>query len=249
MPRRFRIPIRRKAIGFWTCSCWIWVGLGFAAGCRPETPQAPDAGQGSPGAEYRVFESIPAAPDPSHRFIIYLHGAIVERLGPQAVHPRFGPYQYREILQTLTEQGFDVVSSIRSAEIPPETEAERIFAQIRTLMERGVPARRITVVGFSKGGSIAVLASARSREPDVNWVIQAGCGPWITRMPRLVPSGRVLSMIDRSDDVAGSCTELMERMPPGSDHREITLDLGAGHGTFYSPRAEWIEPIRAWSNP
>ncbi len=36
-------------------------------------------------------------------------------------------------------------------------------------------------------------------------------------LPESVPHGRVLSLVDSADDVAGSCATLLSRMPEGAE--------------------------------
>ncbi|RLC22203.1 MAG: hypothetical protein DRH56_08905, partial [Deltaproteobacteria bacterium] len=111
----------------------------------------------------------------------------------------------------------------------------------------GVPDKHVTVVGFSKGGVIALLASRVVGRDQVNWIIQAGCGPWIERLPDFIPRGHILSQLDQADDVAQSCSSLFSRMPEGSIVREDTLELGSGHGAFYSINPEWFEGAVEWA--
>ncbi len=73
----------------------------------------------------------------------------------------------------------------------------------------------------------------------------AGCGgPTPDFAPRL--RGRILSIYDRTDDAAGSCRGVFARSP-GLATREIVLEVGKGHGTFYTPRTEWLVPVTAWA--
>jgi hypothetical protein len=40
---------------------------------------------------------------------------------------------------------------------------------------------------------------------------------------------------------------LLDRAPAGSVTREIGLELGGGHGAFFTPREGWIEPTVEWA--
>ena len=47
--------------------------------------------------------------------------------------------------------------------------------------------------------------------------------------------GRFLSLVDKEDDVAGSCTDTFRRF--GEDNvTEQIFDTGDGHGLFYQPK-------------
>lgn len=194
-----------------------------------------------------VLLEIPEILDPEAEFLIYLHGAIIEEQGMKATHPQFGTYDYAEILQAFADRGFTVIAEARPAGTRPEIYADHVIGQVRQLLDGGIPADHVTVVGFSKGGVIALLASRIIGREDVTWIVQAGCGPWTERLPDFVPAGRVLSQIDGADDVAQSCETLFDRMPEGAVFDENTLDLGTGHGAFYKVSPSWFEPAVEWA--
>lgn len=58
--------------------------------------------------------------------------------------------------------------------------------------------------------------------------------------------GRMLSLYDASDTLAGSCQPAFKQAP-GVAGRELVLRLGKGHGAFYAPQKEWLEPVLEWS--
>ena len=123
---------------------------------------------------------------------------------------------------------------------------ELVASQIKELIGVGATAADITVVGFSKGGAIALEVSTLLERPDVRYVILAGCGDWLSSAPDLRLTGRVLSIIEKSDTVAGSCRPLLERTPHPETFKEIEIETGRGHGAFFLPRAVWLEPTLAW---
>ena len=194
-----------------------------------------------------ILPAVPTDPDVNASYIIYLHGAIVETGGMRPTDPRFGEYQYAKILQTFADRGFTVISEARAAGTRPDVFAQRVASQVRQLLDAGVPEDHITVVGFSKGGVIATIASREVHNPGVSWVLQASCGPWLDKMPELVPHGRILSLYDRSDDLAGSCRSLFDRMPDDAITREQVLDLDTAHGAVYRPDPSWVEATIAWA--
>ena len=105
----------------------------------------------------------------------------------------------------------------------------------------------VTMVGFSKGGGIAVTASSILAVDEVNFVFMGTCGPWLNKRPEIVPHGRMLSLHESSDDMVGSCEDLFARAGEGCVHREIVINIGGGHGAFYRPRSEWLEPLVEWA--
>ena len=216
------------------------------AACGPARPPAPT--QAAPaGPAGAILRGLPQPIDPGARYLIYLHNQFWETAAPGEAHPQFGPYDYEGILAAFAGRGLTVIAERRPPDADPPVSADRVARQVRDLIAAGVPAQAITVVGFSKGGAIAILASSALADDGVNVVVLAGCGRWLALRPDLVPHGRMLSIVEASDDVAGSCRPLFERAPPGSRTEEIELDLGGGHGAFFVPRPQWVEPTVAWA--
>ena len=199
------------------------------------------------GASSNIVSDVPAVIDPDARYLIYLHGAIIETEGIRPTHPRFGVYEYQKILATFAAKGFVVISEARPAGTDGMVYASTVVEQVRKLLASGVPPDHVTVVGFSKGGGIAIAASAMLAEDDVNFVFMAACNPWLDDHPEIVARGRLLSLREASDELMGSCQGLFERSPSPNDQREIVLHLGGGHGAFYRPRAEWVDPVVEWA--
>ncbi len=183
----------------------------------------------------------------SARHVIFLHGRIVEEKGRRPTDSLFGIYEYDAILDSLRARSLTVVSEQRGAGMSIDSSATRLIAQIDSLQRAGVPPEAITVAGFSRGGAIAILASARMNNPAISWVFMGACGDWVFNRPEVQVSGHVLSLYEKSDSLGVSCAPLFGRKAAGAETEEVSLDLGLGHGTFYQPRAEWIMPIVAWA--
>jgi dienelactone hydrolase len=196
-----------------------------------------------------VPAEFPASPDPAARYLIYLHGRIVELQGRKAVSPEFGRYEYDGILAAFAARGFRVIAEVRPASTS-NAFAEKVAGQVRKLLGAGVPASHITVVGFSRGGGLAVAASARVAERGVGYVLLAGCSQepdWVALWAPAV-HGRMLSLYDRSDHFRPSCAPLFAKAKGLSETREIELGTGLDHGLFYTPRPEWLDPLVEWAN-
>ena len=192
-----------------------------------------------------VLSTLPKPIDPKGDYLLYLHGRILEEEGPRPTSPRFGVYEYREILDTFAGRGFTVVSEVRPKGTDVAAYAKKVAGQVRALRAAGVPPERIAVVGFSKGGGITLAAAAELRDqPKVHFVSLAGCaGGRKLDLPQ-----PILSLRDSVDDLSASCGESFSADPPPGphEHREITLHVGKGHGTFYRPDSAWVEPVVAW---
>ncbi len=207
-------------------------------------PAPPATEQQEPG---RIMSEPPTGGNPDDRFVFYLHGKIVEDQGIRPEHPRFGIYEYQQILDQLSQPGLIVISEVRAARTNGPEYARRVVDQVKGLIDRGVPPGQITVIGFSKGGAIAIHVCSMLDNDEVNFVLLSACGGWIERRPQLVPHGRVLALYEASDGISGSCRMLFERRSDPWVHHEIELHLGGGHGAFYRPAAEWLEPVIKWA--
>src|SRR5690606_38624298 len=90
----------------------------------------------------------------------------------------------------------------------------RVVHQVDSLKRAGVPPQSITVIGFSRGGAIAILASSRLQDPALSFVFMGACGSWAFDRPELRVTGRLLSLFETSDSLGVSCTPLFERRGP-----------------------------------
>src|SRR5687767_1995638 len=107
----------------------------------------------TPASQHKDSQEL-AAPFLLRPIVYYLHGKIVEDLGPRGVSPRFGAYDYSGIVDAFRKAGVDVISEVRPKDTDPSAYADRLVADIRGKVEAGVPPSQITVVGASKGSAI-----------------------------------------------------------------------------------------------
>ena len=170
--------------------------------------------------------------------IFYLHGRIIEEEGPQPVHERFGLYDYPAIVEALGADGATVISEIRDSGTKAHEHAQLIVEQVEDLIAGGNAPDDITVVGFSKGGSIAIYASWLLDNANVNFVFIAACADWLSSIPELKVSGNIFSIYEKSDTLAGSCASLASRNKNLSSFAELALSTGKEHGAFYLPGEE-----------
>lgn len=188
----------------------------------------------------------PAQGQDAPRYMIYLHARIVEDAGRHPTDSTFGVYAYDAILDSLRHRGFVVLSEQRPPKANSDTFATHVVHQVDSLLGLGVSAQAITVIGFSKGGWIAILASSRLQNPAISFVFMGACGPWAFQ-PDLHVAGRLLSLYETSDSLGVSCAPMFAHRSPGSSIREIPLSLDLGHGTFFQPRSAWLAPATAWA--
>ena len=206
----------------------------------------------TPTSTFAIY-AFPTEINPSARYLIYLHGKIIEDQGIPAISPDFGEYKYADILGALQTHGFLVISEQRPKDTDPELYARRLVSQIEDLINAGVPPSSITVVGASKGAAIAALASNLIHNSDLNFVLLGSCHPdlirdWVAAGTTL--GGNVLSIYDFADEeFSGSCQDLFSRSDGRGlgRHEEIVLQVGTGHGVLYQPLDEWILPAVRWA--
>ncbi len=193
-----------------------------------------------------VNSSLPENIYPDRHYLFYLHGKIIEDEGVDAVSPQFGPYEFQEILNYLADGGFEVIGEIRTAPTDAIVYADRVVAQVNSLLEQGVSSENIAVVGFSKGAAIAIQASMKLGNPDLNFVLIAICGEEANRGADFALAGRFLSLYERSDPLGSTCRPMIEGSPDVKEFDEIEFATGKQHGTFYSADPSWLDPLMSW---
>ncbi len=203
-----------------------------------------------------VAGSLPvAAADPAPpRHLIYLHGRIVQdQQSARPRHPRFGYYEMEAILAAFRDRGFVVTGGIRPKSASVVDSADRVVAQVRRLLESGVPADHVTVVGASMGAGIALVAAARLQEPRLRLAVLGACLSGSVREMLAQggrgPSGHVLSIREASDALTEPCPSWKNEPGrlPSLAAREIVLHTGLGHGFLYGPLPEWVNPVAEWA--
>jgi hypothetical protein len=193
-----------------------------------------------------ILQGIPERLDPGKRYVIYLHGRIIEEKGPRPTHERWGIYEYQKILDTLAAPGFTVISEQRRPGTDMDRFAGHVTQQVRKLVAGGVPAEHVTVIGFSKGGGIAIRTSALLKNDKVNFVFLAACGDGDFSGTDIDVRGRILSVYEASDEGGRSCAQLFAKSKSTGKHAEVKIATGQGHGAFFRPRKEWTAPAIAW---
>jgi hypothetical protein len=211
-----------------------------AASVAPAAPASTSVAK--PGT---ILDRIPEPPDPNARYLIYLHGRIVEEQGRRPTHPDWGVYEYDKILAALAGGGAVVICEQRPKGTDPDRFAAHVVDQVRTLERAGVPPERITVAGFSKGGGIAIRTSAFLKDSRVNFVFMGACGLGDFDGTDIVVQGRILSIYEANDDIGRSCRNLFGKAAPG-ERSEIEIRVGDRHGTFFRVHREWVDPLLRW---
>lgn len=201
-----------------------------------------------------LFLALPAAGgDTQMNHLIYLHGRIIqEQQDPRPQHPRFGHYELEKILDTFRARGFTVSGEIRPKAASVGGSADAVVARVRELLESGVPPERITVLGGSMGGGIALVVSARLQNPRLRFAVLGVClSDNVRAIAAAGPavSGQVLAIREASDDFTRDCAPWETSDEKSLVAREIVLNTGLEHGFLYQPLADWVDPVLAWARP
>lgn len=116
---------------------------------------------------------------------------------------------------------------------------------VQKLISLGVKPQNISLVGFSRGGEITILASHHLQTPNVNIILLASCASFMKGRELFKVYGKVFSIYETSDMV-GSCHFLINQSSHVSSFHEISISTGKEHGAFYKPIPEWIKPVKKW---
>lgn len=190
---------------------------------------------------------IPSNIVKSAKYFLFLHNYYVEKNGP------YGECKYFNILEAFAEKGFIVVSEIRTGKVVPCTYANKVVKQVNTLLKAGVPPQNITIAGHSKGAVISLCAASELENPNLNFVIMAGCEIAPIKKFKMYPDfnslqGRILSIFAMSDKIANSCKKTFSMASNGFSSTEIKLESEEGHKLFFAPVEIWISPTVDWIN-
>ena len=192
-----------------------------------------------------ILGDIPQQVDTKARYLFYLSGYIVAAGNPRPTSPKFGVYEYEQILDTLKRSGLIVISEARKQDREIDPYARKVTEQVKQLLKAGVPPKQITVVGASQGSWIAMLASTYLENRDVNFVFIAACSANEDFLKMVNLHGNVLSIYERSD-LAQSCQSYRTDATGINEWKEVAVNTGLKHGFLYRPMKEWTEPTMAW---
>lgn len=194
-----------------------------------------------------ISHTIPTRINRNARYLFYLHGRIIELQGIRPTSPKYGVYEYQEILNTFRKRGFYVISEARMRNTITSQYARKVVSQVSILLQKGVRPSNITVVGASKGALIAMQVSSMMQNKDLNFVFIAGCSDLVLSKYDVDFWGNILTIYDEADEVAGSCEKFIQRSTGVNKQKEIKLTVGTGHGVFFRPIREWVEPTVQWA--
>ena len=192
-----------------------------------------------------VYDHFPDAIHANERYVIYSHGFIVEGDDTKPISPQYGQYDFPAIKEAIFNNGgFNLIAYQRPKSLD-DSYVETLKSWVKRLMDGGVKASSITLVGFSRGAYLTALASNDLVDVGVNTALLAICEKGdVSGAPGLALGGNLLSIYEKSDSL-GSCKKLAARSHLTS-FKEIEISTGKKHGAFFQPRAEWVSPLKTW---
>lgn len=204
-----------------------------------------------------ISTDVPAAPDRAGRHVIYVHDNALDRTPDDAERRA----RWVRVTQAIAASGANVIAEVRPAgtiQKPPEDldrYARRVARQVQQLLAAGVPASRVTVVGYSRGAVMTLMSSTHVADPRVGYVAIAGCMNETGAFKAFVPvmmryaekfSGEFLAVNEQSDPDFASCTPYFARSTSRHSLAERTLATGKGHNFAVETDAAWVEPVTSW---
>ena len=191
-----------------------------------------------------IVKEVPPKPDASGKYIFYLHGSVEETEGSTE--------KYTSALNAIASSSAIVISEVRG-DTDPATYAEKVKEQVNMLISKGVSPKNITISGYSKGAVIALASAGTIKNPEVNYVLLAGCSGELNSKYDVDPAkaiGRILSIYDADDDKFGSCYGTITASDKVT-FEEIELTSGKGHKLFRIPKdkfiQQWRDPLVEWA--
>lgn len=222
----------------------LLVSVVFACGSRglAQTRGGVKGGRGV------VLSDVPRKVDKKARYLIYLSGFIVEAGNTRPTSPRFGVYEYAEILEAFRQAGFVVISEARVQSHEIEPYAQKVAGRVKTLLNAGVPPQNITVVGASQGAWIGMLVSTYLENRGLNFVVIGACGADEGFLKLVNLHGDMLFIVERTDrSPASMCQRFRDDATGLGESQVVETNTGQAHGFLYRPLKEWVEPAVAWA--
>ncbi|WPO92779.1 alpha/beta hydrolase [Chryseobacterium sp. HR92] len=183
------------------------------------------------------------------QYVFFLHNKFLEGHSLEEKHPKYGVAEYEEILNKLKDKNTIVISEKRKADTDPIAYAGKVRKQIDSLMKKGIPAGRITVVGTSQGGYIAQYVSYYEENTDLKFVIIGASfkDDSLEKDKNFKLYGRILSITEKSDDGHLPLSKEQRLMRSDiKDFKEIELNTSLQHGFLFKALNDWITPTKDW---
>ncbi len=193
----------------------------------------------------KVYDNFPDQIDPNGKYVFYSHGKIVEGKNTNPISPRWGEYDFPKVKTALSSDNYALIAYHRPKNTKPKEYSLKLSSDVKKLISLGVKAKNISLVGFSRGGEITILASNNLNNPELNIILLASCASFMQNKDTYKVVGN-LSSIYETSDMVGSCQFLKNQSPDSSSFNEISISTGKEHGAFFTPILQWVKPVKKW---
>ncbi|XQF92006.1 alpha/beta hydrolase [Pseudoalteromonas espejiana] len=129
------------------------------------------------------------------------------------------------VKETLSSNNYTLVAYHRPEKTNPKKFALKLSNDVQKLISLGVKPQNISLVGFSRGGEITILASNNLQNPDINIILLASCASFMKNRDIFKVYGKVFSIYETSDMV-GSCQFLINQSTNVGSFNEISISTG-----------------------
>lgn len=193
----------------------------------------------------QLYEQFPKKIMADERYVFYSHGLIVEGGNPTPVSARWGMYDFVKTKAALSDSHYNLIAYHRAKNTSAKAFAKKLVQDVNLLIKLGVKPENITLLGFSRGGDISILARRGIASKKVRLALLASCPNFMKNNADYQVYGNVLSIYETSDSV-GSCQFLIDQSRHVDSFKEISITTGLEHGAFFTPKSQWLTPLKAW---
>jgi len=157
---------------------------------------------------------------------------------------------YNDMLKKLAKKEYIVISNPLDSKGSYNSTIEKLKGNINFLLNGGVPASNIIMIGVREGGSVALRLAAKVNNPDFGYIL-------VSAIPRKNPelllgedektvSGRFFNIYDRDDTNNGSGTAFFKELKGRRTFGESKLKTGKGEKAATDSLDAWIEQAARW---
>jgi len=214
--------------------CYVFIGSIFYGSCFSTKSLAGE-----------IYSEFPQQINANEKYVFYSHGLLLEGKNVKPEHERWGVYDFLAVKKALSDPQYNLIAYHRPKNTIADQFAEKLAADVKALLDYGVKPENITLLGFSRGGEITLLANSKLRQDKVNTILLAVCGGYVKSHEEFQPYGNLFSIYEASD-FAGSCEYLQDRTRELNSFKEKSINTGKEHGAFYQPLPLWLDQVKRW---
>lgn len=184
-----------------------------------------------------ILNSPPEVPDKNAKYFFFMHGSGLYKHNIEQARQN-----WQDKVHAIANYGFTMITEERKP-FWDNDYGVKIATYVDTLLKKGVPAKHITVGGYSRGARIALEVSNIVSNSGVNYFLLAGCYNQDIYGKNI--KGHILSVYDSGDLLFNTCSHAFN-IKEGIIFKEVIVRTGYGHSMGAKVRNEWLEPMLEW---